>query len=189
VSTRAAPLGEPEIIEAALEIVAVVGVEGLTMRGLADRLNVSVAAAYKHVPDKQALLHLACDTLLARVEEGDVQDAECFDRVRALLVSFYDVMRTYPGMSAYLALRPEEIPRLRMTSKMRAIVEASGFSVSETWDVMMTLHFYATGALLGPMAPIGPDDARAEILRDIYCRGLEIVLDGLRVRQQGIARS
>jgi AcrR family transcriptional regulator len=183
-SNRTKPLGEPEIVEAALQIVAAVGVEGLTMRGLADRLGVSVAAAYKHVPDKQALLHLACDNLLSRVEEGDVRDGDCLDRIRAFMINFYDVMRTYSGMSAYLALRPEELPRLRMTATMRHILEEAGFSVSETWDIMMTLHFFATGALLGPMAPMGPHDARAEVLRDIYCRGLEMVLDGLRVRQQ-----
>lgn len=51
------------LIEAALELVAERGVEGLTLRGAARRVGVSQAAPYRHFADKNALL-------LAVAEEG-----------------------------------------------------------------------------------------------------------------------
>lgn len=44
------------LLDAAAEVIATEGIEGVTMRGLAQRLGVSRSAAYRHFADKAALL-------------------------------------------------------------------------------------------------------------------------------------
>jgi AcrR family transcriptional regulator len=174
-------LAEADIVAAALEIVHEAGVEGLTMRGLADRLDVSVAAAYKHVDDKPTLLRIAAAELFSRVEGADVDGDDWIVRVRLLMTRFYDVMSAYPGMSAYIALQPDEIPRLQVSERMREILVGAGFGADEAWDIMATFVFYCSGALDGPIGQMDLGEARAVILRGAYLNGLERILDGLRV--------
>jgi AcrR family transcriptional regulator len=168
-------------VAVALEIVRAVGVDGLTMRALADRLGVSVAAAYKHVADKEALIGLAADELLSRVEAGDVVGSDWTARVRELMVGFYDVMSAHPGMGAYLARSAQENPRRHITATMREILEPAGFVDPEVLTVMGILVFYASGALQGAISRDVPPSEHAAMLREVYCRGLDALIDGFRV--------
>ena len=174
-------LSRARIVECALEIIRTDGVDGLTMRVLAERLGVSAAAAYKHVADKDALLRLAADQLFSQVEEGDVAGADWIARLRALMIRFYDVMTEYPGMSGFIALDPDEFPRRHMAATMHEILSHAGFDTDEAWDVLTTFVFLASGALDGPMRrrDLGPN--RDELLRAAYARALDRVLDGLQV--------
>lgn len=55
-------------IEAALAVIADVGVENLSMRKVASTLGVSPMAMYKHFPNKEALLTAALDAFIARAD-------------------------------------------------------------------------------------------------------------------------
>lgn len=178
---RLQPLDQKEVVSAALQIVKDVGVDGLTMRLLAERLNVSVAAAYKHVDNRATLLRLAADVLFSRVVEADPADGTWADRVRTLMVGFYDVMTPFPGMSAYIALQSDAIPKRRMTDLMLEILVAAGFSAAEAWGAMTTLVFYSAGALDGPLGSMDLGEHKQRMLRDAYRRGLDTILDGLGV--------
>jgi len=67
-ATEAPGLNRDAVIQAALEMIDAVGVEGLSMRGLADRLGVKAASLYWHLRDKDQLLEMVAETLLDRVE-------------------------------------------------------------------------------------------------------------------------
>jgi TetR/AcrR family transcriptional regulator, tetracycline repressor protein len=174
-------LSESSIVACALEVIRNDGVEGLTMRVLADRLGVSVAAAYKHVADKETLLRLAANQLFSQVEEGDVEVADWIARLRALMLRFYDVMTEHPGMSSFIGLEPDEFPRRHMAATMHEILLGAGFDSDEAWDVLTTFVFLASGALDGPIRrrDLGPN--KDQLLRAAYGRALERVLDGLQV--------
>lgn len=55
------------VADAALHLLREVGIDGLSMRGLAERLNVKAASLYWHVRDKDQVLELVADSLLAGI--------------------------------------------------------------------------------------------------------------------------
>ncbi len=63
-----AGLNRDAVIEAALPLVDEVGIDGLSMRALADRLGVKAASLYWHLRDKEQLLELIAEALLDRVD-------------------------------------------------------------------------------------------------------------------------
>ncbi|KAB2379237.1 TetR/AcrR family transcriptional regulator C-terminal domain-containing protein [Actinomadura montaniterrae] len=54
-----------EVLQAAIDLLDDVGLDGLTMRTLADRLGVRASALYRHYPSKQALLDAMVAHLVA----------------------------------------------------------------------------------------------------------------------------
>ena len=59
------------LAETALELIQEDGLDGLTMRTLADRSGVKAASLYWHVRDRGELLEIVADALLARVPQPD----------------------------------------------------------------------------------------------------------------------
>ncbi len=65
--TEASGLNREAVVQAALAMLDTVGVEGLSMRALADRLEVKAASLYWHLRDKDQLLELVAEAVLDRV--------------------------------------------------------------------------------------------------------------------------
>jgi TetR/AcrR family tetracycline transcriptional repressor len=66
-------LDQPRVVRAALDLLDQVGLDGLTMRQLADRLGVQPASLYRHVHDKQELLVLLADAVSAEIPLASVE--------------------------------------------------------------------------------------------------------------------
>ncbi len=64
---RAAPLSRPRIVDAAVRLLDLHGIDGLTMRGLATQLDVTPTALYWHVKTKEDVLDLAVDRVFGDV--------------------------------------------------------------------------------------------------------------------------
>ncbi|MEO3787554.1 TetR family transcriptional regulator [Actinocorallia sp. B10E7] len=90
------------IIEAALRIGATKGFEALTMRGLAEELGCSTMAAYYHVPNKQALIELVVDAVLAEVEIPGIDYGPWDDRLYELYIRTTDILSRHPGVEPLL---------------------------------------------------------------------------------------
>lgn len=65
--TEASGLNREAVVQAALAMLDTVGVDGLSMRALADRLGVKAASLYWHLRDKDQLLELVAEAVLDRV--------------------------------------------------------------------------------------------------------------------------
>jgi TetR/AcrR family tetracycline transcriptional repressor len=61
--------GREHIVGAALELLDESGLDGLTMRTLAERMGVRAASLYWHIRDKEQLLGLLAEAILAEVPE------------------------------------------------------------------------------------------------------------------------
>jgi AcrR family transcriptional regulator len=92
------------IVGAALELLDEVGLEGLSMRRLADRLGVKAASVYWHVRDKEELLDLVFDRVIGEVEvpnpdplRWQEQVWEVARRMRRVTNSHRDVARIQLG--------------------------------------------------------------------------------------------
>ena len=64
---KEAGLSRARLVAQALSLVQEEGLEALSMRGLADRLNVKAASLYWHVRDRRELLELLADSILGTV--------------------------------------------------------------------------------------------------------------------------
>jgi TetR/AcrR family transcriptional regulator, tetracycline repressor protein len=65
--TETSPLTREAVIRTALDMLDAVGIDGLSMRALADRLDVKAASLYWHLRDKDQLLELVAEAVLDRV--------------------------------------------------------------------------------------------------------------------------
>ena len=77
------------ILDAARELFAAEGVEAVTMRRIAERIEYSPTAIYFHFKDKEALLTELCDHDFREFAQGFARMAEIADPVERLRASGY----------------------------------------------------------------------------------------------------
>jgi AcrR family transcriptional regulator len=77
------------ILDAARELFAAEGVEAVTMRRIAERIEYSPTAIYFHFRDKDALLRELCDTDFRDFAQGFAAMAQIADPVERLKASGY----------------------------------------------------------------------------------------------------
>ena len=98
------PLDRDRVVRVALELLDEVGLDGLSMRRLADKLGVKAASVYWHVRDKEELLDLVFDRVIGEVEvpnpdplRWQEQVWEVARRMRRVTNSHRDVARIQLG--------------------------------------------------------------------------------------------
>src|SRR5262245_64796771 len=120
------PLDRPLIIRTALELLDEVGLDELTMRTLAERLNVKAASLYRHVHDKDELLALVGDEISGEIplprETGNwrTQLVEAAWNVRRGLLAHRDAARVLANTP------PAGLKRLRHIEAILRILRAGG---------------------------------------------------------------
>jgi AcrR family transcriptional regulator len=170
-------LDERRIVLAALDILAERGVDGLTMRLLADRLGVTVGAAYKHVASKHDLLRLVLLDLSERIVAADRPEADPLDRVRHLLLGYHEVMSSYAGLAAFMSTHLADLAPYRLGILTHQALVDAGFTGDGPERAMRVLFFYTGGALL--TLP-GASQLDHEVISSWYRDGLDITINGLR---------
>jgi TetR/AcrR family tetracycline transcriptional repressor len=139
------PLTRDEVLAAALRLLEETGLEGLTMRALADALEVQAGAIYWHFANKQALVDAMADQLMVGVLDRplrgrwDAQLAELCRRLSVALGSRRDSARL-----ATSALQPG--PNALGTSEaMLRIVREAGFPREAALWATSALGYYVLG--------------------------------------------
>ncbi len=123
------PLDRDRVVRVALELLDEVGLEGLSMRRLADRLGVKAASVYWHVRDKEELLDLVFDRVIGEIEVPDPdpsrwreQVAEVAHKMRGVIKGHRDIARVQLGR---FPIGPNA---LTFSEGMHAILRAGGLS-------------------------------------------------------------
>ncbi|WP_169337882.1 TetR/AcrR family transcriptional regulator [Propionicicella superfundia] len=96
------PLSKDAIVSASLELVDAEGLGALTMRRVADELDVAPMSLYRHVKDRQALLVGMLDAVALAVRpvpRGSSPRGE----IGEILRSLHDTFRTHPWVIGVLA--------------------------------------------------------------------------------------
>ena len=129
--TETSGLNREAVVQAALEMLDAVGVDGLSMRALADRLGVKAASLYWHLRDKDQLLELVAETVLDRVvvpvspQSWRSQVADACDDLAAFLVDHR------AAASVVLASLPV-VQRSRLTRDLARVLAAAGLEGAES---------------------------------------------------------
>ena len=192
-------------MSAALEVVEADGLEGLSMRRLAQELDVWPMAVYRYFRDKDELLDAMVDAAGAQVELPD-GTAPWREEIGALLLRARSELRRYGGGLGIplgrLLLTPSG---LRISEAGIATLACAGLEPEEAARAWRALFSYAVGAAAEPDADEAARRARvalAGLSEDEYPAlaaavdgfaganepeaeleyGLERLLDGLEAR-------
>jgi len=169
--TRRALTGEAleidHIVRTALELLDQVGLDGLSMRHLADRLGIRAATVYWYVRDKHALLSLIADAICAEIQPPD-PTAPWSARLEALMGEYRRVLLRHRDAAHVLAATPPAgAARLRLVDISLGAVLDAGFKASDATRAGRLLVDYTTGfvqeeyiAAARPSSPTNAADAQ-----------------------------
>ncbi|WP_316527452.1 TetR/AcrR family transcriptional regulator C-terminal domain-containing protein [Kitasatospora brasiliensis] len=174
---RTPKLDRGQVVAAALDLLNEAGLDGLTLRAIAARLDVKAPALYWHFKDKQALLDEMATEMLRRMtsraaregSDGDWRGAylRSMRTLRAELLRYRDGAKVYSGTrftdTCYAA---------DLDASLRLLTE-SGFTPAAAARAWQTAYSYTIGYVIEEQA-MGPNpfdgaegydvDARAERL-------------------------
>ncbi|MFJ7276483.1 TetR/AcrR family transcriptional regulator C-terminal domain-containing protein [Kitasatospora sp. NPDC098663] len=161
------PLTRDALTQAALRVLERDGLDGLSMRKVAAEVGVKAASLYWHVRNKQELLDLLTDAVMASAEppprEGGWREqfhAYCW-RYRRLLLDKRDAAKVVSGRLSpgphLLGLMEDQLDRLR----------AAGFSDADAAMATYLLGAFVQGFVLQEQSPISAAEVLGTSRRDI----------------------
>ncbi|MEY4171204.1 MAG: hypothetical protein RLZ94_2277 [Actinomycetota bacterium] len=125
-----------------------VGIEALTMRGLAGAMGIAPMTLYRHVPDKHSLLALLPDALLADVAREACRKRRALPALRAIAYGLADVLQEHPG-SAALFTQPESGPHMRHAAEhVTGLLVAEGLTPDQANVALRATVAQAVGEVL-----------------------------------------
>lgn len=156
------PLSRERIVATAVELLDAQGIDGLTMRRLADRLGSGVMSLYWHVDNKEDVFDLALDSVLEyRGPPQTVEPRDWRGEVVHMLDDWRGGMLRHPWSASLLprrALGPNILGRLELLSKTLA---KAGVADADLNVAIWSLWNYVMGATITRASFDLSDDDRA----------------------------
>ncbi|EFL21589.1 putative TetR-family transcriptional regulator [Streptomyces himastatinicus ATCC 53653] len=146
---RKAPITVEQVVDTALDVIAMEGYEALTMRRLAGVLDTGPASLYAHVVNKADLDELLIGRLCAELVLPEPDPAAWREQIRGVCAQIRDQYLKYPGISrAALAMAPTNVETLRVSEGMLAILLSGGVAPqSAAWAIDALLLYVAAYCL------------------------------------------
>lgn len=139
-------ISKTQIIKAALDLLNEFGIEKLTMRALAKRLNIKAASLYWHVSSKQILLEAMAEEIIKDITykidvDQDYQNmlVDLAIRFRIALLHYRDGCKVFAG-TFVLTGNILNLPEVGLASLLKA-----NFSTQDAADIMFNFSHYITG--------------------------------------------
>jgi len=163
---RRRTLTRERLVAEALAVIAADGVDALSMRALATRLEVVPAALYRHVRNKEQLYDLVLDGVLAEVDDHLDHTLAWTEQIKILAHRLRTVLDNHPGIAALLKTRDPLGPHsLALAEAFLTPLRAAGLPARETGLAFSLLYDYTLGFALS-----GPTSINEQRLRDAATR-------------------
>jgi TetR/AcrR family transcriptional regulator, tetracycline repressor protein len=174
------PLDRARITSTAIEMIDEVGVEKLTMRAVAARLDVSAMALYHHVEDKDELLRMVGDDVLGRLQLPRPDDGDWREQFIGVSLAAVDALLEVPGLSSVL-LSSKMLPNAwRLVQFCVDQLERGGLDHARAQEVYAGVHTLVLGRLLieenaklrraGRSLSLNADDETREYVKTLRSR-------------------
>jgi TetR/AcrR family tetracycline transcriptional repressor len=181
---KRAGLSLPAIIVAARASLAERGVHGLSMRSVAQRLNVAPNALYSHVAGKSALVDAVLDDLVGEIPLPDPA-LPPREGVTALMRDSFDALVRHPDLVALSLARQGSggANAWRLGDRILELFAEAGVPDAAGRDGLRIILVHMMGCAafatqydsrLGGTPPHAVESVRAD-----YLRGLDWLLDGI----------
>lgn len=175
---RGTGTGADRIVSAALDQLDASGLDGLTMRRVAERLGVQLNTVYWHVTGKPALLEMMADALLADCAR-DLPPAPWPDRVRTLATRLRDgLLSRRDGARLVGPTLPTGPHGTAVTDALTRTFTAAGFDgPTGSAATLLTVHAVTGLAHDAGSAPAAGDESLAFVL--------DVLVDGFAAHAHG----
>ena len=129
-----ARLSRETVVDGALALTDAEGLEGLTIRRLAQHLGVTPMALYWHFKNKDELLDGVADRLWSLIDTDVDHSLPWVERLRALMGSMVDVLRAHPPAASLLVTtQPDDAEHcFDIMEVALAIFADAGFSPAQS---------------------------------------------------------
>lgn len=149
-------LTREQIVTEAIALLDAQGIDALSMRKLAARLQSGATSLYWHVANRDELIQLVIDQIYGEVEIPDPSDVS---DLRAAMSRFAHSVRAAVHRHPWLVSVLDNIvaasmgPNLmRVTESMVTLLEGAGFELREAEQVMSTVSAYTLGIAISEAA-------------------------------------
>src|SRR5580658_9723213 len=132
-----------------------VGVDGLSMRALADRLGVKAASLYWHLRDKDQLLELVAESVLDGVSVP-APGSEWRPQVVAVCAELSRYLRQHQGAATVVLGSPAVVQRSRLTRDLARLLSAAGLADAEGAAATLVIESAVSAFTEQPAASGGP---------------------------------
>ncbi len=142
-------LSKEKIIQTAFDILAEKrSIEGLSMRNLANALNVKAPAIYWYFKDKQDLLQNMAETMEQQLRLPD-SSLEATEQLIAFMNAYYDLYTQFPcGAELEINTVPAYASRLEHIETMNQLLLQQGYSLAQSRHAVISLHYLLIGYLI-----------------------------------------
>ena len=147
-STAPAPLSRERILQCALQVADLDGLEKASLRRVAGELGVHVTSLYNHVPTKEALLDGIAEELIA---SSDLPRTEVAweEWVRGFVAGVARTAREHAGAFEVLLRRPVQGPRATVTFEVGLeAFRRAGMDVPGAYGAVKTVALAVLGCCL-----------------------------------------
>lgn len=153
------PLTRPRIVAAAMKVLDRHGIDGLSMRTLAEELHTAATSLYRHVHNKGELLDLTVDALMAEVQLPP-DGLEWRASIRAVSMNLRAVLMSHRNAAVLRGTRLAIGPNtLRVMEYVCSRLLAAGFSEDDAGAAGATVFNYTIGCVLGEVLPAAEIEA------------------------------
>lgn len=139
-------LSRERITRAAVALLDAEGVEGLSMRRLAARLNAGTMSLYEYVGSREDVLDLAVDAVIAEIDLDVADGASWRESLSRQVTRSRDVMRRHRWLPALMATRPLLGPHaLTHAELIYALLGKAGLAGPRLTAAVGALTYYVQG--------------------------------------------
>ncbi|WP_371676919.1 TetR/AcrR family transcriptional regulator [Streptomyces sp. NBC_01276] len=161
-TARRTPLNRERVLRAAVALADGTGIDALSMRRLAQELDVVPMALYKHVANKEELLDGMTDTVVGEIDPPGA-GPDWREIVRARILSARRVLLRHPWAARVIESRTGPTPAvLDYLESMAGTFREGGLSADLTHHVMHAMGSRLLGfsqELFTTSGPAGPEGA------------------------------
>lgn len=174
------------MLQAALDLLDEVGLDALTVRRLAERLEVRPGALYRHFESKRALLDAMVAALLATEQAPPPSDGGWDGLLRWMATSARAAMLTHRDGARLLItyLTPGSAVAEEGWNQATESLRPAGLSQAAAQTAVDTLFAYANGFTMEEQSRDGfPQPPAQRARRDrAFEAGLDLIVAGIRAR-------
>lgn len=134
-------------VNAALALIKKEGVEKLSMRKVADKLDVSHMAVYKHFSNKEALLAATLDEFVSRASIIPDDSLPWDEWITAMAHAMYDTLCSEMSWIPILGTFNVGPHAVQVTTAFLAKLTTAGFTLQEALNAYLTMIHLIVGAV------------------------------------------
>ena len=177
--------GRPKVRDERLDVQSIVTaalavahrrIEDLTMRSVADELQVSVGAVYKHISRRDELVGLVVEEILSQAPPMTPNAGDGWLALRAQVLGIQALVDRYPGLDQVVIAHSPSSPKANdLRREGMAALQGEGLSLEDAHRVYRAVTWLWLGSRV---ALQGRARNAADI--DTFADALDILISGLR---------